>query len=91
MWIRHLRNGIRGNVTKLTDAMIVVKSLPAFTGKYNIQRRECIASIRVVLLCIAFVKHRTDDSDKGIGRDSWTRLWLIQHLLQPTGNPGPTG
>src|SRR5437016_33035 len=90
MWIRYLRDGVRGDVPKLPDAMLIAERLPALTSQYNIQRGECLASIRVLLLSFALVKHCPDDSEESIGWNGGARVRHRQHFLQACCNPRPS-
>jgi len=61
MWVHHLRNGVRSNVSKLTNTMFVVERFPAFARQYDVQRCECLAPIRVVVLRITLVEQGSND------------------------------
>jgi len=74
MWVCHLRNGVRRNVAKLPDAVLVVERFPAFTRQHDIQRSECFASVGVAVLRVALVEGGTDDSNEGIRRNRGARM-----------------
>lgn len=47
MRIRRLRNGIRSNVAKLPDTMLIVKSFLTFTHQHDTQCSKRFASVRL--------------------------------------------